>query len=514
MITMYTKQEIIIHHYRLGKSQRSISRAMSLSRKTVRRYIEEYEVLQQLSNPESGSGLLIASLAQPPSYPARTNEKRKLTREVTDLIDGYLSENESKLSSGLGKQQLKKLDILALLHADGIEIGYTTVCNYISEKLHKHTSKEAFIRQYYEPGSVCEFDWGETKLCINGVLGRYYIAVFTSAYSNFRFALLFQRQDTLSFVESHISFFSHTGGAYHQMTYDNTRVAVARFSGLKEKEPTQALLDLRAHYFFTHRFCNIYSGNEKGHVERSVEYVRRKAFAPNHSFSSIEEAQVHLSEVVNRLNQTKQQLSGKTANELFEHERPHLYKSSSALAYCESIPGKVDKYCCICFGTNHYSVPDHLVGKVVDVKVYSQKLELFYCNSLVAIHERHFGRNQWVISIEHYLDTFKRKPGALNSSVALVSSPYLKELYDNYFSTTPRDFVDLLQFCVRFNIGQEKLEETVKLLLSLCTHHITTEKITAILGNKAPAGVIIVQDKSQTADQSKKLLKELSAILS
>jgi hypothetical protein len=178
------------------------------------------------------------------------------------------------------------------------------------------------------------------------------------------------------------------------------------------------------------------------------------------------------------------------------------------------MPGKVDKYSSICFGTNHYSVPDNLVGKVVDVKLYSQKLEIFHCNSLVATHERNFGRNQWIISIEHYLDTFKRKPGALNSSVALVSSPYLKELYDNYFSSTPRDFVDLLQFCVRFNVGQEKLEDTVKLLLSLCTHDITTEKITAILGNKPIETVVVVQDKSQTAEQSKNLLKELTAMLS
>jgi len=111
---------------------------------------------------------------------------------------------------------------------------------------------------------------------------------------------------------------------------------------------------------------------------------------------------------------------------LFKKEQPLLYKSQSELAFSESIPCKVDKYASICFGTNHYSVPDTLVSKVVDVKVYSQKLEIFHSNALLATHERNFGRHQWIIAIEHYLDTFKRKPGALNSSVALVSSPYLK----------------------------------------------------------------------------------------
>jgi len=46
----------------------------------------------------------------------------------------------------------------------------------------------------------------------------------------------------------------------------------------------------------------------------------------------------------------------------------------------------------------------------------------------------------------------------------------------------------------------------------MCTHDITTEKITAILGNKPPE-TVVVQDKSETADQSKNLLKELTAIM-
>lgn len=510
---MYTKQEIIIQHYRLGKSQRQISRELVISRKTVKRYVEEHERLQQVNNPILTTDLLSASLCKPPIYTPRIGQKRKLTQDIAQLIDGYLADNETKKAAGLGKQCLKKIDIFELLQAQDFGVSYTTVCNYIRHQSLKITTKEAFIRQIYEPGSVCEFDWGEIKLCINGVTGRYYLAVFTSAYSNYRYVLLFQRQDTLAFMESHTLFFKHTGGAFHQMTYDNMRVAVSRFVGLHEKEPTRALLDLRAHYFFTHRFCNIYSGNEKGHVERSVEYVRRKAFAPNHSYATLEAAQVHLLQSVSRLNDTKQQLTGSTANELFKKEQPLLYKSQSALAFSESMPCKVDKYASICFGTNHYSVPDNLVSKVVDVKVYSQKLEIFHSNTLVASHVRTFGRHQWIIAIEHYLDTFKRKPGALNSSVALVSSPYLKELFDNYFRATPRDFVDLLQFCVRFNVAQEKLQDTVKLLLSLCTHDITTEKITAILGNKPPETVVVVQDNSETADLSKKLLNELTIIM-
>ncbi len=149
---------------------------------------------------------------------------------------------------------LKKCDMLTLLEAQGHSIGYTTLCNYIRNK--KEHPQEAFVRQHYDPGSVCEFDWGEVVVFIQGVVTKLQMAVFTSAYSNYRFAFLYHRQDTLAFMESHVAFFAHTKGVYHQMIYDNMRVVVARFVGKHEKEPTQALINLKGHYQFSHRFCN------------------------------------------------------------------------------------------------------------------------------------------------------------------------------------------------------------------------------------------------------------------
>jgi len=67
-------------------------------------------------------------------------------------------------------------------------------------------------KQVYVPGEECEFDWGEIKLVIGGIRRRLYLAVFTSAYSNYRFCRLFHRQDTLAFMEAHNEFFAHLGG--------------------------------------------------------------------------------------------------------------------------------------------------------------------------------------------------------------------------------------------------------------------------------------------------------------
>jgi transposase len=129
--------------------------------------------------------------------------------------------------------------------------------------------------------------------------------VFTGSYSNYRYAFLFERQDTLAFMESHVRFFSFIGGVFKEMVYDNMRVAVSKSVGKRGKEPTRALLDLRSHYGFGHRFCNAHRGNEKGHVERSVEYVRRKAFGLKHDFDTLGQAGKHLLRALEKINNTK-----------------------------------------------------------------------------------------------------------------------------------------------------------------------------------------------------------------
>lgn len=509
---MYTKQEIIIRSYREGNSQRQIARELHISRKTVRKYIFDYE--SDMASSGNKESILSKYLSKPIVYKSGPRVKLKLTREVQAAIDKLLEENRLKLRQGLRKQVLKKIDIQEALHGMGYQIGYTTVCNYIREKEGKISNKEAFIRQEYLPGTSCEFDWGEIKLIIAGQQVRLNLAVFTSAYSNYRYALIYRRQDTLAFLESHVSFFAHTGGVYHEMVYDNMRVAVAKFVGLHEKEPTQALLQLRGHYQFLHRFCNAYRGNEKGHVERSVEYIRRKAFGVKSSFENQEEATAYLCAVVERLNSTRQQLTGKTAMEMFATEKKELWQITGPLACSESAQLRTDKYATVSYRCNRYSVPDSLVGHFVDAKVFSHKIEFYHNNKLVASHARDYGNHQWVIDIEHYLHTFNKKPGALKGSVALARSSYLKQLYQQFYLNRPRDFIDLLHYCHRHRVSGERLETAVSRIAGTCPLGVDTEKITAILGNKITPQEILPVNTTETMGMAKKQLQQVADLFS
>ena len=506
---MYTKQEIIIRSYREGKSQRCISRELQISRKTVRKYIQEYEA--KLSDSDSVATAHSEYLSTTPVYKTGHRSKLKLTTEVQEAIDRLLVLNADKKRQGLRKQLLKKKDILEELHHQGFDIGYTTVCTYISRKESRPVNKEAFIRQTYSPGEICEFDWGEIKIYLNDKLERLQLAVFTSAYSNYRYAFIYKRQDTLSFMESHVRFFACTGGVFKQMVYDNMRVAVAKFVGPHEKEPTRALLNLRGHYSFSHRFCNAYRGNEKGHVERSVEYIRRKAFGLRDRFADAHEAELWLSSVLDKLNKAKQTGSGKSANEMFVEEKVVLgVLPPSKLLCSEQVQLRVDKYATISYRTNRYSVPDHLVGRFVDVNILSHQLEVYYDDKKVAGHKRSFQKHHWIVDIEHYLSTFKKKPGALPDSLALAGNVYLKKLYQQYFHAEPRNFIELLEYCRQNKVTNEKLEDAVSRLLTNGNREINIEKLRALLGNKETAGKQTCEDNIyRISQQQLSVLTEL-----
>lgn len=282
---MANKQEFIISSIRDGKSIRSISRETGFHRKTIRKYINEYnkEKRKLLDNGEINEDEIIGSFVSPPSYDSSNRKPRKVSSELIADIRFYLEENKIKRSRGEHKQQYSNRDIYNGLYHKGYKISYTTVCRYVKKLL--DSSQETFIKQEHKPGETSEFDWGEVKVFINDKHLKLNMAVFTTAYEGWHYARVFENQKTRDLMEAHACYFDKIQGVHRTLVYDNMRTAVKRFVGRNEKEPTESLLSLSAFYGFKFRFCNIASDNEKGHVERGVKYIRSKAFVKQNSFS-------------------------------------------------------------------------------------------------------------------------------------------------------------------------------------------------------------------------------------
>ena len=159
------QKEQILHYHRVdGLSLREISRRVGLNRKTVTRYIREYEASIR-EDPEEGLDLCLASR---PKYPKRNIECTRMTEPVCAEIEYWLQENAKRRQTGMRKQCLKKQDIHRVLIEKGFNISYSSVCKYIQRRKAEKSRKpkDVFVKQYYEPGRECEFDWGEVKLRI------------------------------------------------------------------------------------------------------------------------------------------------------------------------------------------------------------------------------------------------------------------------------------------------------------------------------------------------------------
>jgi len=506
---MVDKQKIIQNWHIEKKSEVEIASAFKISRTTVRRYLKSFRrALEQSSTTGLPEPVLSEYLQDIPKYNIKNRGKRKLNTEIIQVIDAHLQENEEKRHSGKRKQILKNIDIWELLQGAGQDIGYTVVCDYI--RLKKCGNQEAFIRQDYHAGENCEFDWCDIKLSIGGVERELYMAVFTMCMSNYRFGMIFQRQDTLAFMEAHIAFFAHLGGVCIRMNYDNMKVAIAAFAELGDKKPTVALLQLSTFYGFTFRFCNILCGNEKGHVERSVEYVRRKAFARKDQFDTIPLAQDYLKEVCMNLN--GKQLTGSkfTIGELMNEERALLLPHPGRMECFMLQEASIGKYATFSLGTNHYSVPDYLVGQKVDVKVYANQLKVYHQGVVLCTHARDYGSGQWIITLDHYLRTLERKPGALHGSAALKQAPgKVRDIYQAAFQGNARDFVELLQYCQKNEISHEQLWKVYQQLLGTCPSDISVDKFKVLLGND-PQGVGITYPDSDITRLAMEQLLEIT----
>ena len=96
MLKLIQKQEVIQMSVRDGKSHRAIERETGISRKTVSKYINEYQDQRaQLlgANPGHDLHVLMDDIVSAPKYNTENRRKRKVTDEVVNAIKAHLKEN-------------------------------------------------------------------------------------------------------------------------------------------------------------------------------------------------------------------------------------------------------------------------------------------------------------------------------------------------------------------------------------------------------------------------------------
>jgi hypothetical protein len=108
---------------------------------------------------------------------------------------------------------------------------------------------------------------------------------------------------------------------------------------------------------------------------------------------------------------------------MLEQEQPGLMPMIAPFdGYVETL-GKVGSTCLVLEERNRYSAPCELVGQMVSIRVYPERIDLVAHDAVVASHARSFGRNETRYDWQHYIPLIERKPGALRNGAPFADMP-------------------------------------------------------------------------------------------
>ena len=431
------KKAKVIELKNTGASNREVARQTGINRETVSKYWEEYK-RKRSELTRQGAAVdekhLQEELTKAPKYDTSKRKARKYTEEIETRLKEVL-ESEKRKDTILGaghKQKMANKQIYEVLESEGYDIGRCTINNALARI--RSRNKNVFIRQQYEYGDRVEYDFGEVRLIIGRELVTCHMAVFASTAGKYRWCKLYTNQKKPVFMDSHVKFFAFIGGCHKEVVYDNMKNVVKKFIGKNEKELNEDLIKMSLYYGFKINVTNCFSGNEKGTVEKSVDVLRTELFAVNYTFNTLDDAQAYADSRIMKLNEKS----------FLEEEKARLLPEMPPLELADISSAKADKTSLISVDCVKYSVPESLVGEIVIVKKYHDEIRVYWHNTEVCRHRRVVGKDKLVIDIMHYLNTFVRKPGALNNSAALKSVPRLKAIFDTYYAKKPRLFIETL----------------------------------------------------------------------
>ena len=160
-------------------------------------------------------------------------------------------------------------------------------------------------------------------------------------------------------------------------------------------------------------FCNPASGNEKGNVENKVGYDRRNLLVP---VPTIEDFTLFNEELFVRCDadHDREHYQHKTLiSERWAEEKDKLLtlpEYEYEVFRYESL--SVNKTGFVTVDTNKYGLSPTFAGKVVQAKIFYDRVELYYDRQLLKTYDRSYCRNQEVTDWKQYLPILLRKPGA------------------------------------------------------------------------------------------------------
>ncbi len=135
---------------------------------------------------------------------------------------------------------------------------------------------KAYFTLTFEPGESAQVDFAYCGMIkLNSTVRKYYAFIMTLCYSRMMYAEFIYHQNQEHFLQCHRNAFEYFGGIPQNIMVDNCKVAVNSHSRHNEIKLNRHYEDFAYHYGFNIKACGVRKPNEKGQVEKEVDYLKR-----------------------------------------------------------------------------------------------------------------------------------------------------------------------------------------------------------------------------------------------
>ena len=347
--------------------------------------------------------------SEPPGYRrAQPRQKRKL-EPFLPIIHQYLQDDQS----GPKKQRHTATRIYHRLRDEhGYDGGYTSVRNAVRQWRQSH--QEVFLPLAH-PAGEAQVDFGYAYVDLAGERVQVALLVMTLPYCDACYVQAFPRECTEAFQAGHQRAFEFWGGVPRRISYDNSKIAVKKITGSREREPTREFLRLQSHYLYESHFCLVRRANEKGHVENLVGFARRNFLVPVPQVDSLAQLNAELERRCEAdLDRTLRGKSGSKRELLAVDRQAMLALPRQPFEARRVTQAAANSLSLVRFDTNSYSVPVKYAHRQITVVATVDEVRLIFEDQLLARHTRHWGREQYVFDPVHYLALLEQKPGGFD----------------------------------------------------------------------------------------------------
>jgi len=345
----------------------------------------------------------------PPSYRRSKPPVKSKMGPYLDKIRQILETDKSMPK----KQRHTAKRIWERLHQEeGFTGKYTIVKDAVREI--QKTSQEVFMPLKQPPGEA-QVDFGQAVCKMGGILRKIHFFVMSLPYSDAFFIKAYDRECTETFWDGHVRAFNFFGGVPKRITYDNSKIAISKLTGPRERDLTQGFCELLSHYLFKYHFCLVRRPNEKGVVEGLVKYGRQNFMVPVPVVRDFDELNDHLLQMCRQdLQRILRGSDNKTKQTLLLEESFSFYTLPfKPFDACRKQPGKVNSQLLVRFDDNDYSAPMEYAFCDVTVKGYTDRVELLRFNDIIAVHYRCWDKHKQIFDPMHYLPLLERKPHSM-----------------------------------------------------------------------------------------------------